>query len=166
VADGIIDIERYLDGGFDDRGMRVFAVWGGEGEQSRFALPVWRAICLTGGDWGGIVSLPKEGARDASPLFVLDVGQDPARTGRPVVVLGLLKDQAIASLAHTSEGDLAVLLGEDSKRRWFLQVAGGVPEGALEDRERGVLLFLAGECSGLLFFRELATPPPSAASAP
>ena len=50
--DGVVDIRGYLKSSPEGAGSGAFAVWGGDGERSRFALPVWRAIYLAGGDWG------------------------------------------------------------------------------------------------------------------
>ena len=57
---------------------------------------------------------------------------------------------------HGMEG-LAVHLGEQEGRRWYLIVAEtGERPGGVEGRARDDLLFLAGECAGLLFFRGFA----------
>jgi hypothetical protein len=50
-----------------------------------------------------------------------------------------------------------VYLGEDESRRWFLVVDDlEEPATDLPTRPQNDLLFLAGECAGLLFFRRLA----------
>ena len=38
--DRVIDIRRYLNHSGDVEGQGTFAVWGGDGERSRFALPI------------------------------------------------------------------------------------------------------------------------------
>jgi len=165
--DHIIDIRRYLgqSPGKQDEG--AFAVWGGGEERSRFALPLWRAIYLAGGDWGGIVSLSKEDDADGTrPLFILDLKQDPARIYSPTGSLHHLRGEDAPALAFSDDQELAVLLGEDDDRRWFLQILGVASRTTLEGKGRENLLFLAGECAGLLFFHELATPLPSSASTP
>jgi len=116
--DHVIDIRRYLDQSQGRKDEGAFAVWGGGGDRSSFALP----LCLKG--------------------------------------------EEVPSLVFTKKQELAVLLGEDDERRWFLQLLGGSSGTALEGKARETLLFLAGECAGLLFFRELATPFPSSASTP
>jgi hypothetical protein len=120
-----------------------------------------------GGDWGGIVSLSKlETEKVAQPLFILDLKQDPARTVIPTDSLRLLQNEEAPVLVFTMEQDLAVLLGESDEGQWFLQILGGSSGTAPEGRARETLLFLAGECAGLLFHRELVTPVPSSASTP
>jgi hypothetical protein len=130
-------------------------------------LPVWRAVTLLGGDWGGIVSQPKlDATAIPSPLFLLDLKEEPARTESPLSPLPDLETDAPPSLAASSEGGLAVFLGETVERRWFLRVLGGRLDRLPVGKARETLLFLAGECSGLLFLRELASPLPSSSSAP
>ena len=165
--DHVIDIRRYLGQSPAGKDEGAFAVWGGGGERARFALPLWRAIYLVGGDWGGIVSLSKlETEKVAQPLFILDLKQDPARTVIPTVSLRLLQNEEAPASVFTMEQELAVLLGESDEGQWFLQILGGSSGTAPEGRARETLLFLAGECAGLLFHRELATPFPSSASTP
>lgn len=170
VDDGqVIDIRQYLAENESAPFPRVFSVWGGEEGRSWFALPVWRAITLLGGDWGGIVSLPGlEVASAPSSLFALDLKEEPARVESPLHPLPVLFDEEAPAVAVGPEsgGGLAVLLGGGAERRWFLRVLGGRSETLPEGKARETLLFLAGECSGLLFLRELATPLPSSSSVP
>ncbi len=69
--DHVIDIRRFLGELPKKQDGAAFAVWGNGGERSRFALPLWRAIYLLGGNWGGIVSLSKPRRRGccASSLY-------------------------------------------------------------------------------------------------
>ncbi|MFH1765609.1 MAG: hypothetical protein ABIF09_15580 [Gemmatimonadota bacterium] len=165
--DHVIDIRRFLGEVPEAQDGGAFAVWGSGGERSRFALPLWRAIYLVGGNWGGIVSLSKLETEDtAHPLFILDLREDPARIFISTQSLSLLRGEQAPALGFAGEQELAVLLGEDEDRQWFLQVRGGASGSSPGGRVRETLLFLAGECAGLLFFRELATPLPSSASTP
>lgn len=153
----VIDIQNYL--GVESRGDdgRAFSVWGGEGGRTRFALPVWRAIQLVGGERGGIVSVPKkETVANPLPFFLLDLRKDPAEVAFPTATLERLRTADPPALEFTGLGELAVLLGEEEERVWFIQVLGGRGGGVLDEKAREILLFLAGECAGLLFFRELA----------
>ncbi len=151
----IIDIRRYL-GRSPAEGGRVFSIWGGEGERARLALPVWRAIYLLGSERGGIVRVSKARPGTPVPFFVLDLGEEPARTSFPPEALEPLSRRESPSLTATSRGDLAVLLGEEDGQRWYLFVVGvGVP-APVEGKRREDLMFLAGECAGLLFLRDFA----------
>jgi hypothetical protein len=77
VNDDVIDLTRYLartPPDSEQEGARGnFSVWGGEGERSRFALPIWRSIYLVGGGRGGGGAVLE--GEDAVPesLFVLDL---------------------------------------------------------------------------------------------
>ena len=167
MDDRVIDIGRYLGTDSDVEGPGAFSVLGGGGERSRFALPVWRAIYLVGGDWGGIVSLtPGEAGTEPEVFFALDLKKDPARSEVPTGSAARLLSEAVPSIAATREGGVAVLLGSDHEKAWFLLVLGQGAQYPSEGKPRETLLFLAGECAGLLFFRELAILSPSASSAP
>jgi hypothetical protein len=165
--DHVIDIRRFLGGAPEGPEEGAFAVWGGGGERSRFALPLWRAIYLAGGEWGGIISLSRHESRDVTrPLFVLDLKRDPARIFDSAGSLSLLRGEEAPALALTGDRELSVLLGADGGTQWFLQIRGGSLTAAPDGRSRETLLFLAGECAGLLFFRELATLLPFSSSTP
>jgi len=155
VDEGIIDIQRYLKTPRAGGG-GAFSVWGGEGERARFALPVWRSVFLLGGERGGIFHLGVGDTEPCVPFFVLDLAQDPARTTfrRPPEALCAQQDAPVVSTRGA--GGVLVFLGEEAGRRWYLEVDGGEEKPMAVGRRREELLFLAGECAGLLFFREFA----------
>ncbi len=164
--DDIIDLGEYLRKRDEaDKAPRTaFAVWGGDGERSRFALPLWRVVYLAGGSRGALVWIPSGDDRPARlrPLVVLDVTEDPARIRFPAGLVHGMKDAAAPTLREKGEEGLAVYLGEQDGRRWFLVVdeLGERPpetEAAGQGRARDDILFLAGECAGRLFFRGFAT---------
>lgn len=155
MADQVIDINQYLKGTGTGSG-GAFSVWGGEEGAARFALPVWRAVYLLGGGFGGIFHQGSNPVEKPEPFFVLDLKEDPARTAIPAVpesVLGLTDAPAVATW---SGGGAVVFLGRVGDRRWFLAIHGGEEGRELSGRRREDLLFLAGECAGLLFFRGFA----------
>lgn len=157
MSDGIIDLSEYLRRGDDETGeVSTFALWGAEGERSRFALPLWRTIYLSGGEWGGILRTSLGEPTELEPFVVLDLAQDPARTDFDLeLVQGLQGDEA--PIVHDAAADgLAVFLGSGVDRRWYLMVEGRDGEESLDRRSREDILFMAGECAGLLFLRELA----------
>lgn len=138
----------------------AFAVWGGEGERSRFALPVWRAVYLVGGERGALVwvdDYDKPG-KQLHPFFVLDLASETPRTTFPPELLGELRGNEGGGpiLSETFPGGAAVFLGVGEGRRWFLVVHdGGLPRQPMDGTARNDLLFLAGECAGLLLHRRL-----------
>lgn len=161
MGDGIIDIRKYLDAEEDDES--AFSLWGGDGERSRFALPLWRIIYLAGGDRGGILSGPEGrsaaglGSRTLDPLVVLDLRSEPARTDFSELAAAASVIESSPRLVDLDEDGLLVALGESVGRSWFVAVDGR--SGQTEPLARSVkedILFLSGECAGLLFFRDLA----------
>lgn len=156
MDDQVIDLGAYRDRRPESR-RSSFTVWGGEGERSRFALPVWRAIYLVGGDRGGLLSLD-EATGEVRPLFVLDLGSEEPRVEFDVGILEGVWGAGVEApaLSEVQPGGLAVYLGTRDGQRWFLVVDdGGLPREELAGRSRDDLLFLAGECAGLLFYRNL-----------
>lgn len=157
VSDGIIDLGEYLrrrEGTKEP--VSTFALWGADGERSRFALPLWRAIYLAAGERGGIL-WDAPGGGPLRPFVVLDLGSDPARTDFEWHGAPGLDPGRVPEVLTAPSRSLAVYLGENEGRRWFLVVvggAGGVSEPSGRDRED--ILFLAGECAGLLFLRDFA----------
>ena len=161
MDDHVIDLSDYLQRrpGSRPGEKSSFAVWGGEGERSRFALPLWRAIYLVEGDRGGLVRARKGASppEELTPFFVLDLASDPPRREfLPGAVEGVWGREAPA-VADQDPGGVAVLLGEEEAWLWFLVVDDGKDTREPLDGEiRDDLLFLAGECAGLLFHRELS----------
>jgi len=157
VSDGIIDLTEYLRKREDDAEPgATFALWGADGERSRFALPLWRTIYLAGGERGGIVRTETETGGPLEPFVILDLAQDPPRTDfDPALTRDLVGDEA--PLVHDAgSAGLAIFLGFGAGRFWYLIVEGREGEGQLDERSREDILFMAGECAGLLFLRDLA----------
>ena len=158
MSDEIIDIGRYLNREpASDLPRGSMALWGADGERSRFALPLWRIIHLAQAERGMIVSCPPGGHQAPDPFVVLDLGSDPARTEvGPDLMPRYGTDEAPSLLDRDAEG-LAVFLGSDDGRIWALLVDGGDDRSEpLSVSLREDILFLAGECAGLLFLRELS----------
>lgn len=155
----IIDLDAYRRRRPESR-RTAFAVWGGEGERSRLALPVWRAIYLVGGERGALVWVDEgqDPQRGLNPFFVLDLAEEEPRTSFSPDLLGEVRGATSGApiLSETFPGGVAVFLGVDRGRRWFLVVDdGGMPREAMESASRNDLLFIAGECSGLILHRRL-----------
>lgn len=151
MTDEIIDLSRYRE---ERRGGSAFAVVGAEGERSHLALPVWRAIHLLEGDRGGIVWTGSDGVT-LRPFFVLDLAADPARTGFSGDGAARLRGSD-APAVDLSEGAVTILLARDEERTWYLVVVGrDVGRAPPAARAREDLLFVAGECAGLLVHRGL-----------
>lgn len=162
VDDGIIDLTQYLDrrrGPGAARPAGAFALWGADDERSRFALPLWRTVYLARGERGGIVW---RGSGDAPgdaprPFVVLDLRHDPADLEFESELLQGFEGSRAPVLREAEGGRLTVFLGESEGGSWYLVVEGGEGGEPLAPRDREDILFLAGECAGLLFLRDLAT---------
>lgn len=157
--DDVIDLTRYLERKTEPRDPGTerasFSVFGGDGDRSRFALPIWRSIYLVGGRRGALVWVPRGGPSEPKAEFVLDLGSDPARTDFTLPNAGAADSSEPPTVFEETEC-VAVFLGVREGKNWFLLLDDYGPEGAVKGYAKGDLLFLAGECAGLLFFRELA----------
>lgn len=157
MSDGIINLGDYIrrrDGAHEPAA--TFSLWGADGERSRFALPLWRAIYLAQGERGGIVWDGGPGGR-LTPFVVLDLASEPARTAFDWDGAPELDEDRVPDIRLLSRTGLCVYLGTEDERRWFLVVSGGNAAAAEPTgRDREDVLFLAGECAGLLFLRDFA----------
>lgn len=158
--DDIIDLGDYVRrrDEADKPPKTAFTVWGGEGEKGRFALPLWRFVYLAGGTRGGLVwTANGEDATGLHPFVVLDLAEDPARIVFPAALVRGLEEKDAPSVRDRAAGGITVFVGEHDGRRWYLVVDECDPKvETLEGRTRDDILFLAGECAGLLFFRGFA----------
>lgn len=160
MSDGIIDLTAYLrdrdEEGVEAPARGAFALWGADGERSRFALPLWRVIYLAGGGRGGVVSA-SDGQTHLDPFVVLDLEADPPRREFPSSIVAPVAAAESPTLRDQGAHDgLSVYLGTHAGRRWYLVVCDGSSREALRPRDREDILFLAGECAGLLFLRDFA----------
>lgn len=159
--DRVIDLSSYLKRKEEEssRTRTTFSFWGGEGERSRFALPLWRAAYLASGRRAALLWEPATsvaGADEAHPLVVLDLGEEPARVDFDARCLAGLGGVDAPGTVIASGEILGVYLGEKGERKWYLLVDDlDTPDADISGRARDDLLFLAGECAGLLFHRGL-----------
>lgn len=158
MADEIIDITRYLKRESASELPRgTMALWGADGERSRFALPLWRIIYLAQGERAAIGWSHVERRDRVTPFVVLDIASDPARREIDPSVIPKFGPNEGPSLVDFEADGLVVFLGARSERIWTLLVDGGSERDTpLSPPAREDVLFLAGECAGLLFLRDLA----------
>ncbi|GMR12487.1 MAG: hypothetical protein BMS9Abin29_0676 [Gemmatimonadota bacterium] len=164
MDDDVIDLTKYLDRsnavsdiGVDaDESRGSFSVWGGDGDRSRFALPVWRSVYLVGGARGGLVWEDVDEAPGVlTSFFVLDLAAEPARVEFSYDLVADLETSEAPSVLENSTG-IGIFLGVREGRKWYMVLDERGPNGeALQGGGREDLLFLAGECAGLLFYREI-----------
>ena len=159
MSDEIIDLTQYRnrESKEEEPSRGAFALWGADGERSRFALPLWRTIYLAQGDRGAIVW--RDTTADDAPhaFLVLDLGQDPARLEVDRDAVPVSEDGEPPALHDYGPEGVTIFLGERDNRMWHLVVdGGGKRDGELSAKSREDILFLAGECAGLLFLRDFA----------
>jgi hypothetical protein len=159
MSDEIIDLTQYLnrEQNAEDPSPGVFALWGADGERSRFALPLWRIIYLAEGERGALV-WREESADEVAQLFlVLDLAQDPARLEVDQAAISFPEDAEPPALHDFALRGVTIFLGSRAYRSWYLVVDGGDKRiDELTAKRREDILFLAGECAGLLFLRDFA----------
>ena len=156
MADRIIDLTQYLHGGDGELPRGTFALWGADGERSRFALPLWRIIYLARGGRGVLLHRPSTANGDAEPIVILDLSQDPPRMGLDPEHLRAEEHTESPALFDRRGDGLLIRLGARNGREWLILVDGGEERvEPLDPRAREDVLFLAGECAGLLFLKDL-----------
>lgn len=158
MADDIIDLTRYLKPeSATDVARGSMALSGGDGERSRFAPPLWRIIHLSQAERGLILWSSIAGPGAPTAFVALDLAADPARTGIDAARLPRFGPGDRPSLVDLEADGLVLFLGADDERIWTLYVDGGTARMTpLPSTVREDILFLAGECAGLLFLRGLA----------
>ena len=159
MSDEIIDLTQYLnrESKEEEPARGAFALWGADGERSRFALPLWRTIYLAQAERGAIVWRDTTGDDVPHAFLVLDRGQDPARLEVDQNAIPVSEDGEPPALHDHGSDGVTIFLGERGDRIWHWVVdGGGTRTGELSAKSREDILFLAGECAGLLFLRDFA----------
>jgi hypothetical protein len=158
MADEIIDISRYLDRDAPKGPTpATMALWGADGERSRFALPLWRVVHLSQATRGVILWKSQTVDPTPHPFVVVDLARDPARLELSGPALDHCIGAESATLHDLGPDGLVVYLGSRDGRAWYLIADGdGSRAEELEAHKREDVLFLAGECAGLLFLRDFA----------
>lgn len=156
MADEIIDLSRIIARRAEGAAPAgTMTLWGADGERSRFALPLWRVVHLAGAERGVIFWRRISDETPPRPFVVLDTARDPARLDVPASLAGCAED-ASAELHDLGQAGLVICLGTKSDRAWGILADGGGRRAPLTSRNREDILFLAGECAGLLFLRDFA----------
>ena len=130
--------------------------------EARLALlsHVAAAAAVTGADRSAIVWVDEYGPGLVHPHVVLDLRCDrprrsfapePLRRAWELGVPGAL-DEPGTSAIHSS---LAVALGSDGTRAWFLVAESAAARAKLDKEAREQIMFLAGECSAVVLHRDL-----------
>lgn len=156
MADEIIDLSQFIARRAESGAPAgTMTLWGADGERSRFALPLWRVVHLAGADRGVIFWRRVSDDSPPKPFVVLDIGHDPARLDVAEHLAACAED-ASADLHDLGHEGMVVCLGSKGDRAWGILADGGTRRAPLTTRKREDILFLAGECAGLLFLRDFA----------
>jgi tetratricopeptide (TPR) repeat protein len=118
---------------------------------------------LSGADRVATVWLEEYGDGIIHPHVVLDLSSDRPRRAfspnplREAWELGVpgAHDDAGLSVARLVTTTLAVSLGSDGARAWFLVAESGHARTSLDARARDRIMFLAGECAAIVLHRDL-----------
>jgi len=159
MSDEPIDLIQYFHREQNEEGSSrgAFALWEADGERSRFTLPLWQTIYLAEGERGAIVWRGMTSDDVAHPFLVLDLARDPARLEVDQDAIPLPDDGEPPALHDFGSQGVTIFLGSRGDRNWHLVVDGGEKRLAeLSVKKREDILFLAGECAGLLFLRDFA----------
>lgn len=144
--DDVIDLDRYREESRGGSGAGV-SLHGADGEHRHFALPLWRMASVSGARWAGLV---RHGGGDDPPVAVTAV--DLAAGGPREAPPGGLPGPEVRRpphLAEHSDGRVVLPVGGFGGAAWSV-VLGDRSRGPLGPGIREDLLFLAGECAGLL----------------
>lgn len=162
MADEIIDLTRYIKREpASDLPRGSMALWGADGERSGFVLPLWRIIHLSQAERGLILWSSTKDPGATAAFVALDLAADPARTEVDTARLPRFGPEDGPSLVDLEADGLVLFLGANDGRIWTLYVDGGTTRTTtLPSTARDDILFLAGECAGLLFLRGLASEVP------
>lgn len=144
--DDVIDLRQYREDQARESEESGLSLMGADGDHRHFALPLWRMASVAQATWSGLVR-SRDGT-DPTPITVVDLSSIEPRSVPP----GGLPGDPLATPPALSEepaGTLIVAVGRRNGDSWYV-VLGGRSPAALEPREREDLLFLAGECAGLV----------------
>ncbi len=156
VDDQVIDLRAYSERRRREEEETYFTIEGGDGERSRFALPLWRAAQAIGADWVGIIRVGASDSAKIDFLFILDLAADPARKSVARSGMEKLWLSDVPGISVSGE-TVTIKLGEEQGEQWFLllQRPAGMDQD-IDTEQRQTLLFMAGESAGLLFHGRLA----------
>lgn len=151
---------------------RAVALHLAEPDRSRILVHLARAVDRLAGDRGAVVWIDEYGPGIVHPHVVLDLASDVPRRDFPVELFerswedgvpGFVDEpdlEAGGEPSTSGRSRAAVSLGSDGVRCWFLVVESLAPRQPLGPDDVEKLLFLAGECAGIVLHADLAEDEP------
>jgi hypothetical protein len=148
--DRIIDLTVRLRARESDEGTgHPLSLRGTDGERRRYALPLWRMAHVAQARWAALVC--EELRHEPTAVVVIDLAEDPPRAAPEDGIPRLEPDAAPPAILTCEGGGLVLPLGAGSDgMRWYAVTADRESAELPLAARRDDLLFLAGECAGLL----------------
>ncbi|MGD8320557.1 MAG: tetratricopeptide repeat protein [Gemmatimonadota bacterium] len=154
-----------LDDYRERRGLRLrlaTSLFRSDSSRSELMRHLARLAALLDADRVATVWLDEYGAGMVHPHVVLDLLMDRPRRRFSADPLRRAWEAGVPGVVESSGGSgapsawtLAVALGSDGTRSWFLVADGVTSRPALSSEQRNRVMFLAGECSAVVLHRDL-----------
>lgn len=152
----------------EQRLKQTLALYSADRSRSALLRHLWRSLSLVGGERAAALWIDEYGPGLVHTYALLDLGSDTPRRSFPVDILRMTWNAGVPGIldladidrgtvpAHDSARSACVVsLGSDGMRAWFLVVDATSPRPALRAEAVERLMFLAGQCSGILLHRDL-----------
>lgn len=149
----------------DQRLRLATSLYVADSSRSELLQHLSRVACLLGADRAATVWIDEYGPGLVHPYVVLDLLSDRPRRSFPSEPLRKAWESGVPGLFEASgaswvksEGTgwtMAVALGSDGTRSWFLVADAVTPRQGLTNEMRDRIMFLAGECSAVVLHRDL-----------
>lgn len=161
---GILRLDAYRERREQRRRLSA-SLYRADPQRSKMFQNLAQVAALVGADRAATVWIDEYGPGLVHPHVVLDLVSDRPRRAFPAEPLrraweagvpGVFETQGpVLSRAEGQAWTVAVALGSDGTRSWFLVADAVSPKLSLTDDVRERLLFLAGECSAVVLHRDL-----------
>ncbi len=153
----------------EQRLRRSLALYGADPERSRVASRLAEALAVVEGDRASAVWVDEYGPGLVHVHCLIDAGADEPRGDFPIEPLRDAWDRGVPGLLDRPGSELsggtqggarslrAVALGSDGSRAWFVIVDSAGRRIPLDAIRRTRLMFVAGECAGVLLHQDVAS---------
>lgn len=140
------------------------ALYSGDPTRHLLVAELVRILSLTNADRAAVVWVDDFGPPDVRAFALLDSGSDRPRRSFPLEPLSEAWRMGVPSLLETVEADpahgvrnqlVAVALGSDGLRLWWVVATRRRPGRPLTPAQRAEMFHAAGRCSGVVLHRDL-----------
>lgn len=164
----VLRLDEYR-GRREQRLRQTLALYSADESRACVLRHLWRALNVAMGDRAAAVWVDEYGSGMVHTFAVLDLGADTPRRSFPLDALKLTWKAGVPGIVdmpdvertgtvpiHGSARSACITsLGSDGMRAWFLIVDATAPRAALTTDAVERLMFLSGECAGVLLHRDL-----------